>query len=227
MIKVCAGIVSVGFVFLSGAVGCSSASTPDDGSGGTTSAAGTKTNTNTAGTTVVPSGGTGSATGGTGSTTAGTASTTAGTDSGTAGTAATTGGTSSGTGGTASTTGGTGAGGNSPACKGIKTGMACMPEGTDCPALTCGLADTGTRACKCMSTWMCGSCDFSASPFKDKPADITKCTGVEADKVTCTEKGKVCDGAAGGEVCACWTDDEGALIWDCDKPPTTWAAPAM
>jgi hypothetical protein len=228
MIKVCAGIASVGFVFLSGAVGCSSANTPDDGSGGggtsSTSTAGSKTTTNTAGTTVVPSGGTGSATGGTGSTTAGTASTTAGTDSGTAGTASTTGGTSSGTAGTGS--GGTGAT-NPAACKGIKTGMACMPEGTDCPTLTCGLADSGTRACKCMSTWMCGSCDFSASPFKDKPADIAKCTGVEADKVTCTEKGKVCDGAAGGEVCACWTDDEGALIWDCDKPPTTWAAPAM
>lgn len=226
MIKVVAGIASVGFVVLSGAVGCSSASTPDEGGGGssTTSTAGTKP-ISTGGTTVVPSGGSSSTTGGSSSTTAGTASTTAGTSSGTAGTAATTGGTSSGTGGTGA--GGTGAGGNPAACKGIKTGMACMPEGTDCPALTCGLADSGTRACKCMATWMCGSCDFSASPFKDKPADIATCTGVEADKVTCTEKGKVCQGAAGGEVCACWTDDEGALIWDCDKAPTTWAAAAM
>jgi len=100
-----------------------------------------------------------------------------------------------------------------------------MPEGTDCPALTCGLADTGTRACKCATTWMCSACDYSASPFKDKPADLAACSGIEADKVTCTEadKGKVCS-SAGGEVCACWTDDEGSLIWDCDKPPTTWAA---
>jgi hypothetical protein len=137
-----------------------------------------------------------------------------------------TGGTAAGTAGTA--TGGTGTGGTGvadPACKGIKTNMACMPEGTDCPALTCGLADTGTRACKCATTWMCSACDYSASPFKDKPADLAACSGIEADKVTCTEadKGKVCS-SAGGEVCACWTDDEGSLIWDCDKPPTTWAA---
>lgn len=216
MIKVYAGIASVGFLVFSGVVGCSSADTPDDGSGGTTSKAGTSS-TGSAGTSVVPSGGTSSASGGAGSTTAGTSASTAGTSSGTAGTSS--GGTGAGTGGTGGT--------NPAACKGIKTGMACMPEGTDCPALTCGLADTGTRACKCMSTWMCASCDYSMSPFKDKPADISKCTGVEADKVACTEKGKVCEGAPGSEVCACWTDDEGALIWDCDKPPTTWAAPAM
>jgi hypothetical protein len=211
MIKVYAGIASVGFLVLASVSGCSSADTPDEGGGGTSSSTAGK-GTTSGGSTVLPMGGTTSD--------AGTSSSAAGTASPTAGTAATTGGMSSG--GTGSGTGGA----VSAACKGIKTGMACMPEGTDCPGLACGLADSGARACKCMGTWMCASCDYSASPFKDKPADIMKCTGVEADKVTCTEKGKVCDGAAGGEVCACWTDDEGALIWDCDKPPTTWAAAA-
>jgi hypothetical protein len=106
----------------------------------------------------------------------------------------------------------------------IKTGMACPVEGTSCPTLACGLADSGSRACNCATTWMCSSCDYANSPFKDKPADLPTCT-IEADKLMCTEadKGKVC-ASTGGEVCACWTDDEGSLIWDCDKPPTTWAA---
>jgi len=48
----------------------------------------------------------------------------------------------------------------------------------------------------------------------------------QADKLACDGmKGKVCEGAPGGEVCACWTDDEGALIWDCDKAPTTGQQP--
>jgi hypothetical protein len=78
----------------------------------------------------------------------------------------------------------------------------------------------------CQSTWMCTACDYSASPFKDKPANPPTCTaGVEADKVPCPGKeNQVCIGAAGGEVCACAADDEGAVIWDCDKPPSTWAA---
>jgi hypothetical protein len=103
-----------------------------------------------------------------------------------------------------------------------------MPEGTDCPMLACGLADSGTRACKCEGTWMCSACDYSASPFKDKPANTMPCTS-QMDKLACDGMmGQVCDGAPGGEVCACWTDDEGSLIWDCDKPPTSWAAaPAM
>jgi len=198
MIKVYASIASVGFlVVASGA--CSSANTPDDGGAGTSSA-GTAT-TPTAGTTsVVPTAGTSA--GGTGSGTAGTATTpTAGTATGTAGTGTVVG----------------------AECKGIKSNMACPVEGTDCPGLPCGLADSGVRSCKCATNWTCASCDYSASPFKDKPADITTCT-TEADKLPCTTSGKVCEGAPGGEVCACAADDEGALIWDCDKPPTTWAA---
>ena len=208
MIKVYASIASVGFLVLAGGAGCSSASTPDDGGDGGTSSSTAGTSSTTAGTTsVVPTAGT-SSDGGS-SSTAGTSS--AGTSSSTAGTA---------TGGTGSTPVGT-------ACKSIKTGMACMPEGQDCPDLKCGLADSGVRSCLCQTTWMCASCDFSASPFKDKPADITTCTN-QADKLDCTGmEGATCEGAAGGEVCACWPDDEGSLIWDCDKAPTTGAAAAM
>jgi hypothetical protein len=198
MIKVYASIASVGFLVVASGVGCSSADTPDDGGAGTSSA-GTST-TPTAGTpSVVPTGGTSS--GGTGSGTAGTSTTpTAGT--GTAGT------------GTVVT---------GAECKGIKSNMACPVEGTDCPGLACGLADSGVRACKCATNWTCSACDFSASKFKDKPATTTTCT-TEADKLPCTTDGAVCEGAPGGEVCACAADDEGALIWDCDKAPTTWAA---
>jgi hypothetical protein len=216
--------------------GCSSADTPDPntGTGGTTGAgattgsgattgagatAGTTGTTGTGGTGTAGTGGTGTSTGGTGS--AGTTST------GGTGTAGDTGagGTTAGTTGTGGGTAGTG--GNDPACKGISTGMACTPEGTNCPVLMCGLADSGSRSCNCATTWSCTSCDFTNSPFKDKPANITTCTGTEADKIPCTELNAVCEGAAGGEVCACFTDDEGAQIWDCDKAPTSWAAAAQ
>jgi hypothetical protein len=73
---------------------------------------------------------------------------------------------------------------------------------------------------------MCASCDFTNSMFKDKPANIGTCT-TEADKLECTTEGAACEGAPGGEVCVCFRDDENMLIWDCDKAPPTWAAPAM
>lgn len=72
---------------------------------------------------------------------------------------------------------------------------------------------------------MCASCDFSASPFKDKPDPLPDCTN-QVDKLECPGmEMSVCQ-YPGGEACACWPDDEGTLIWDCDKPPTTWAAAA-
>lgn len=214
MIKVYASVASVGFLVFSSIAACSSANTPDEGGGGMASnTAGTAPSS--AGTTVIPNGGTGN--------TAGTPATTAGTSS--AGTAATTAGTSSGGSGTAGTGAGTG-GAPAAACKGIKSNMACAPEGTECLNLACGLADSGVRSCKCATNWTCAMCDFTGSPFATKPADITTCTN-QADKLDCTGMmGKVCEGAAGGEVCACAPDDEGSLIWDCDKPPTTWAAAA-
>lgn len=221
MNKVYAGIASVGFLVLGSQAGCSSAD-PPTGSGGTTSVGAT---TSTGGSTVIPTGGTG--TGGTGTSTAGTG--TSGTGTATAGTGAGGTGTAGTGGGTAGTgTAGTAAGGTGSAdlnCKGIKTMMACMPEGTSCPGQACGLADSGVRSCNCATTWACTACDYAASPFKDKPADLAACAGIEGDNITCNEadKGKVCQ-SAGGEVCACWTDAKGALVWDCDKPPSTWAA---
>lgn len=215
MNKVYAGIASVGFLVLGSQSGCSSAD-PPTGSGGTTSVGATSS---TAGTGVVPTGGTPAGTAGTAA--AGTSA--AGTGTGGSGTA---GSGTAGTGTAGTGTGGTGGTGVAdPACKGIKTGVACTPEGTACPGLACGLADSGTRSCNCATTWMCLPCDYATSPFKDKPAEVPVCSGIEADNVPCTEadKQKVCS-SAGGEVCACWTDNKGALIWDCDKPPTTWGA---
>jgi hypothetical protein len=83
------------------------------------------------------------------------------------------------------------------------------------------------RSCKCQTTWMCSSCDFTNSQFKDKPAGITTCSGVEQDKVECPMEGAACEGAPGGEVCVCFIDDEQNMIWDCDKAPLSWAAAAM
>ncbi len=208
MIKAYTTIASVGFLVLAG-VACSSANTPDEENEGGTSSSTAGTNSSS-GSGVIPMGGT-TSTGGSSSSDAGTSSTpTAGTSS--------------------TPAAGTGSGGSAPvgaaACKGIKTGMACMPEGQACPDLACGLADSGVRACSCEATWMCSACDFTNSPFKDKPADITTCTN-QADKLDCTGmEGTVCEGAPGGEVCACYLDDEAMPIWDCDKAPTSWAAAA-
>lgn len=206
MIKVYAGIASVGFLLISGAFGCSSASTPDEGDGGTGSTGST------------------SSTSGTTSNVSGSSSSTGGTSAGTSSTA----GTSSSTAGTSSSTAGTGSGGTgttSAECKGTKNGMACTAEGVDCPNLPCGIADSGVRSCKCQTTWACASCDFTDSPFKVKPEGITTCT-TEADKLECTTEGAACEGAPGGQVCVCFRDDEGMLIWDCDAAPPTWAAAA-
>ncbi len=146
---------------------------------------------------------------------------------GTGGTTGGTGGTTGGTGGTSSGSGGTsGTANTDPNCKGIKTNMACPNEGLHCDNLVCGLGDSGTRVCDCATNWSCTACDFSASPFdwaKSKPADITPCTGAEQDTVPCATLGATCEGAANGEACVCFLDDESAQIWDCDKPPSTWA----
>jgi hypothetical protein len=210
MIKVYAGIASVGFL-VALTTGCSSADTPDTGTGGQATAGTPSSSGGSGGSGVVPMGGTPSTTGG---------SPAGGTPAAGSGGAAPTGG--------AATAGAGGGGVAGPECKSIKTNMACTAEGVSCPNLACGLADSGTRNCNCATTWMCTACDFTNSPFKTKPADAPNCTaGVEADKVACTGKeGQVCLNAAGGEVCACWPDDEGALIWDCDKPPSSWAAAA-
>jgi len=224
MNKVYVGIASLGFVVVASMAGCSSAETPTPGTAGsstTPSTAGTTANPpqNTAGTGVVapPTGGTpGAGSGGAPAATGGVGGT-AGADTG--GTPAATGG-MTGTAGMTTGTGGTGAPG--VGCMGVKSNMACTVEGTECPGLPCGLGDSGVRSCKCQSTWMCAACDYTNSPFKDKPADITTCTS-QADKVACVGmENKVCEGAPGGEVCACALNSKGSYAWDCDKPPTTW-----
>jgi len=152
-------------------------------------------------------GSSGSATGG--SSTGGTA---------TGGTA--TGGTS--TGGTA--TGGTGGSGTEPnpdpECKGIKSNGACTLAGKACPNLVCGIADSGRRECNCSTTWTCSACDYTNSPFKDRPADIPMCSDA-ADEVPCTTENSVC-GPVGSEYCACYRHPVEGLIWDCDSPPSSW-----
>jgi hypothetical protein len=154
----------------------------------------------------------------------------AGASGGTGGAGGSTGGT-----GTGGSTGGTGTGGTGggttvpPECKGISTGKACTPEGQACPNLVCGLGDSGSRSCDCATNWMCSACDWTNSPFawaKSKPTDIVPCSGAEQDGITCATLDATCEGAANGEACVCYIDDEGEQIWDCDKPPGTWAAPA-
>jgi hypothetical protein len=107
-------------------------------------------------------------------------------------------------------------------CSGIGTGDACVTEGQHCEPLACGIADSGRRMCDCTGgVWVCPLCDFTGTPFATKPAclDTTACTGAEVDKVPCTTQGSICRGS---EVCVCWPDDEGSMIWDCDSPPSTW-----
>jgi hypothetical protein len=103
-------------------------------------------------------------------------------------------------------------------CRGIKTGMACLPEGQECPCMMCGLADLGRRHCQCSTGfWTCTACEHPGDIFPPDP--LYMCTD-QADKLPCTDEGVVCQGAPGNEVCMCYADDEGQLVWDCDKPPS-------
>jgi len=128
------------------------------------------------------------------------------------------------TGGTAPT-GGTGGTGNAPnpdpECKGISTGKACAIEAKMCPGMACGIADSGRRDCACATNWSCDPCDYTDSPFRDRPADIVACPGDAADEAPCTTLNQVC-GPVGTEYCACYQDATDGLVWDCDKPPTSW-----
>lgn len=105
----------------------------------------------------------------------------------------------------------------SSACRGIKTGLFCAPEGQACPCLRCGLADLGRRGCSCSGdVWTCSACQFP--PGWQWPPDLPLCIE-QADKLPCFAEGQACQSAPGGEACLCYRDDEGQLIWDCDKPP--------
>jgi hypothetical protein len=104
------------------------------------------------------------------------------------------------------------------ACSGIKTGTVCLPEGQQCDCLACGLADLGRRDCQCSAgVWVCTVCVHPGDIFPSDPPPL--CT-IQADKLSCRVEGQMCQGAPGGEVCMCYVDDEGILVWDCDKLPS-------
>ena len=109
-----------------------------------------------------------------------------------------------------------------PLCRGIANQMPCVNDGYMCPSLACGLADSGRRQCVCLVNWMCTSCDFTSSVFRDRPANIPPCGAGVADEFPCNVENTVCDPVAGGEVCACYLSPTDGLIWDCDNPPSTW-----
>jgi len=184
------------------APGCSSAGGGDDATGGSPATGGTPTSTATGGSTT---------TGGTGS-----------------------GGSSGTTGGMASTTGGSSGAMMCEAiasvapCSGISTGKSCPMEGLNCPGLPCGVADVGRRTCDCTGgIWSCETCvfpmDFATCPIMEPPAaPLEACAAGTSDTVSCSStKGQRC--MNGAEVCICWPDDEGAVAWDCDKPPMFWS----
>ena len=127
------------------------------------------------------------------------------------------------TGGTIPTAGvgGTGGVNDSVQCRGIRSNMACTPEGTQCTNLICGLADSGRRACNCATNWTCTSCDYTNSPFRYPPAVLLPCSAEAADEVPCTQVNTVCS-SVNAEVCACYQDPTDGLIWDCDSPPIGW-----
>jgi hypothetical protein len=73
----------------------------------------------------------------------------------------------------------------------------------------------------CATNWSCMPCDYTNSPFRDRPAEILACPTDVGDEVACTAAGTVC-GPVGSEYCACYQDAQDGLIWDCDSPPSTW-----
>jgi hypothetical protein len=118
-------------------------------------------------------------------------------------------------------TGGVAGANGDPECRGIKSNMACPLEGKLCSNLSCGLADSGRRNCACATNWTCSACDYSSSPFRDRPACLTQCPADAADEVPCTLQNFVC-GPIGAEYCACYSSPSDGLIWDCDSPPSSW-----
>lgn len=117
--------------------------------------------------------------------------------------------------------GGTGGVNVNPECKGIANNAPCTTDGLMCPNLVCGLADSGRRTCNCATNWSCTTCDYTNSPFRDRPAMIPMCPAGIGDEVTCTQLNTVC-GPVASEYCACYENPLDGLIWDCDSPPSSW-----
>jgi hypothetical protein len=109
-----------------------------------------------------------------------------------------------------------------PQCKGIRTNQPCALDGTMCPNLACGLADSGRRQCNCATNWACTSCDNSNSWTSSPPCDILACPAEVADEVPCAEEQTICGPLTNGEYCACWNSPSDGLSWDCDAAPPTW-----
>jgi len=121
-----------------------------------------------------------------------------------------------------------GSGGTDPAaCLGIRANFACAVEGVLCADLPCGLADVGERACQCQTgLWICEACSFSNSPpeiVSPPSSPLAACDLAIVDGVACAIQGDRCQApespASRPQVCACWLDQEGQLIWDCDNQP--------
>jgi hypothetical protein len=95
--------------------------------------------------------------------------------------------------------------------------MACPTNDLLCECLWCGLSDIGVRDCECAAgVWSCTVCEYP--PWFQPPPQVPECR-TEADKVPCTTQGSLCAYTNIAELCMCWPDDEGALVWDCDSPP--------
>jgi hypothetical protein len=106
-------------------------------------------------------------------------------------------------------------------CRGIYANMPCASEGKHCPNLACGLARSGRRECNCETNWQCTECDFTNSPFRDRPANIPACSDRVADEAPCEQLNALC-GPIASEYCACYLHPNDGLVWHCDSPPSTW-----
>jgi hypothetical protein len=127
-----------------------------------------------------------------------------------------------GTGGGVTATGGV-ADQSDPQCQGVRTHLVCVFEGKQCADVACGIADSGRSQCTCATYWQCTMCDYTNSPFRDRPASVPRCLPEVADEGYCDEENALCSRKGGvEEYCACYRDPTGGLIWDCTAPPSTW-----
>lgn len=123
-------------------------------------------------------------------------------------------------GGTGGTNGARGP--SDPQCRGARSNLSCVFEGKLCEDLTCGLAESGVRHCHCATYWQCTACDFTDSPFRDRPPLILPCRSEVADEVPCDQPNTLCGPLTSSEYCACYEDAADGLIWDCYLPPSSW-----
>lgn len=103
----------------------------------------------------------------------------------------------------------------------------CPMEGAVCAGLPCGVSDVGRRQCTCTGGfWSCQPCMYPSGtdcPIIAKPTSpLPACTAAMLEDTACTaSRGERC--MQGSQVCICWPDDEGEVLWNCDTPPSSWA----